>query len=125
MTRGQVAEYLRINSETLRYYEKIKLIDPKHDKSNGYRYYDENIISKLELIISFKNLGFSLKEIREFFELIKTSTENPNRFNEYLTDKVSELNKQIQKIILVKDQLEKFKNKEDKETCELFSKFIS
>lgn len=124
MTRGQVANLLEINSETLRYYEKKELITPQINKDNGYRYYDEVLVSKLELIISFKKLGFSLLEIKEFFNLIETSDKNPTRFSQYINIKVDEINNQISSLIETKEALLSFRDKKDKSTCSLFSKFI-
>lgn len=124
MTRGQVANLLEINSETLRYYEKKELITPQINKDNGYRYYDEVLVSKLELIISFKKLGFSLLEIKEFFNLIETSGKNPTRFSQYINIKVDEINNQISSLIETKEALLSFRDKKDKSTCSLFSKFI-
>lgn len=124
MTRGQVANLLNINSETLRYYEKLKLIKPHIIKDNGYRYYDDILISKIQLIVSFKNLGFTLNEIKEFFILIESSDKNPNKFSQYIDLKVSEIDDQISSLHQVKESLLKFRDKKDKTTCSLFSKFI-
>lgn len=125
MTRGQVAALLNINPETLRYYEKLELIKPLINKDNGYRYYDDLLVSKLELIVSFKKLGFTLKEIRDFFDLIATSDKNPNKFSQYIDIKVEQIDDQISSLIGIKESLLKFRNKEDKTTCSLFSKFIT
>lgn len=124
MTRGQVANLLKINSETLRYYEKVQLIEPEQNKENGYRYYDEILVSKLELIISFKKLGFSLSEIKEFFSLVGASDKDPDRFSKYIDLKVVEIDSQISSLTTTKDLLLNFRDKKDKTTCSLFSKFI-
>jgi len=123
MTRGQVSKKLQINPETLRYYENIGLIAPAFG-SNQYRFYDDVLVDKIELILKFKALGFSLKEIRRFFDLIGSSTDDPKRFNHYLTHKIVEIEKQIEGLRLLKQSLILFRDKEDRETCSLFSKYI-
>ena len=61
---GYVVKELNINKETIRYYEKIALLDkPKRDK-NGYRVYSKEDIDKIRFIIIVKEYGFSLKEIK-------------------------------------------------------------
>jgi DNA-binding transcriptional MerR regulator len=124
MTRGQVAAFLNVNAETLRYYENIALIEPKIDKRNGYRYYDEILVSKLELILRFKTLGFSLKEIGTFFELLRESREKPDHLGKYIEQKIQDIDEQIANLRSVKRQLLQFKNREDRKTCDLFAKFI-
>jgi len=123
MTRGQIASKLKVNPETLRYYEKIGLIEPQL-LENNYRYYNQQLYEKLELILSFKTLGFTLKEIKTFFDLVYTSSEDSNRFNAYLNIKLSELDDKINSLIKLKHSLTRFRDKKDKETCEKFSKYI-
>jgi len=124
MTRGQVAAFLSINPETIRYYENINLIEPSIDPRNGYRYYDEILVSRLELILRFKTLGFSLKEIGTFFELLQNSLEKPERLGKYIEQKIRDIDEQIANLTSVKRQLLQFKNREDRKTCDLFAKFI-
>ncbi|MBN2625534.1 MAG: MerR family transcriptional regulator [Spirochaetales bacterium] len=124
MTRGQVAAFLSINPETIRYYENINLIEPGIDPRNGYRYYDEILVSRLELILRFKTLGFSLKEIGAFFELLQNSLEKPERLGKYIEQKIRDIDEQIANLTSVKRQLLQFKNREDRKTCDLFAKFI-
>lgn len=49
----EVQEKLKISSYTLRYYEKMGLIQPYRDE-NGYRNYNEEDIHKIERIYVFK-----------------------------------------------------------------------
>lgn len=71
---GQVAKKVGINVETLRYYEKIKLMPKPKRKESGYRYYDDLDIKRLHFIKRAKELGFSLKEIKELLGLKIEST---------------------------------------------------
>ncbi len=115
---------MSINPETIRYYENINLIEPSIDPRNGYRYYDEILVSRLELILRFKTLGFSLKEIGAFFELLQNSLEKPERLGKYIEQKIRDIDEQIANLTSVKRQLLQFKNREDRKTCDLFAKFI-
>lgn len=124
MTRGRLAKQLNINPETIRYYETIELISPNIDKNTGYRIYDETAISKLELIISFKNLGFSLKEIKIFFELVSKSTKDPGELKIFINNKLNDIDNTIASLKSVRESLISFRDKKDKVTCTKFSKFI-
>jgi len=66
---GDVSKICEIPIKTLRFYEEEGLIKPvKVDIYTGYRYYDDDNVLELYRIKLLKNLGFTLKEIREFDE---------------------------------------------------------
>ncbi len=66
---GQLAKETGINLETVRYYEKLKLLPKPKRRESRYRVYDENDLKRLLFIKRAKELGFTLKEIKELFEL--------------------------------------------------------
>lgn len=66
---GEIAEKVEVNVETLRYYEKIKLMPKPKRRESRYRVYDENDLKRLLFIKRAKELGFTLKEIKELFGL--------------------------------------------------------
>ena len=63
-TIGEVAKKLQISTRTLRFYEEKELVRPACIKENGYRFYTEEQIRQIELILFLKELGFSLKQIK-------------------------------------------------------------
>jgi DNA-binding transcriptional MerR regulator len=67
MTIGQIARLANVNVETIRYYESLKLIPKPGVRPSGYREYDKSYIEKINYIKKAKELGFTLKEIRELF----------------------------------------------------------
>ena len=65
---SQVARLTGISVRTLQYYDEIGLLKPSELTSSGYRLYDDNALQTLQQILFFKELGFSLKEIRQILE---------------------------------------------------------
>lgn len=65
---SQVAKLTGISIRTLQYYDEIDLLKPSELTPSGYRLYDENALQALQQILFFKELGFSLKEIKEILE---------------------------------------------------------
>ncbi len=63
-TIGEAAKKLQVSTRTLRFYEEKDLVRPAYIKENGYRFYSEEQIRQIELIIFLKELGFSLKQIK-------------------------------------------------------------
>ena len=66
---GEVSKLCNISIKTLRFYEDEKLIKPVEvDRFTGYRHYDEKNVEEIFKIQFLKEMGFSLKEIRNFDE---------------------------------------------------------
>ncbi len=69
LTIGQVAKAAGIGIETIRFYEREGLFDPPPRRPSGYRQFPEEVVHRLRFIRRAKELGFSLKEIRELLDL--------------------------------------------------------
>jgi MerR family transcriptional regulator, thiopeptide resistance regulator len=65
---GDLAKQTGVSVRTLHYYDEIGLLSPSHRTEAGYRLYGEKDIIRLQQIISLRQIGFSLEEIRECFE---------------------------------------------------------
>lgn len=124
MTRGQISAKFNKSPETLRYYESIGLITPERDRNSGYRIYDENEILRLDLITRFKRFGFTLNEIKEFFDYVQKGAEDKNLLNHFLVGKIDFINEQIEGLNSVKESLKNFMTKEDVESCNILSKLL-
>ncbi|MDK8183544.1 helix-turn-helix domain-containing protein [Paenibacillus sp. UMB4589-SE434] len=65
----KISEFSKISQvsvKTLRYYDQLNLLKPAHtDKFTGYRYYSADQMFQLHRIMAFKELGFSLDQIRQ------------------------------------------------------------
>ena len=65
LTIGKLAERTGINTDTLRYYEKMGLIKAASRSESGYRIYGEDAERILTFIKGAKTLNFTLEEIRQ------------------------------------------------------------
>ena len=61
----QVADMVGISVRTLHHYDHIGLLGPRSVSPTGYRYYSDRELEKLQQILFFKELGFSLRETGE------------------------------------------------------------
>lgn len=59
---SDLAKLLGLSNQTLHYYENKKILNPKRDIMNSYRYYDAADLSLLGSIKKYRNAGFSLSE---------------------------------------------------------------
>jgi len=69
LTIGQVAKRAGIGVETVRFYEREGLLEEPQRRPSGYRQFEEGVVSRLRFIRRAKELGFTLKEIKELLSL--------------------------------------------------------
>jgi DNA-binding transcriptional MerR regulator len=62
-TVKQLAKVTGVTVRTLHYYDEIGLFKPSFLKENGYRYYEEKELVKLQQILFFRELDFALEDI--------------------------------------------------------------
>ena len=62
----EFADFTGVSVRTLHYYDEIGLLAPAHvDQVTGYRYYDEKSLMRMQEILFYRELDFSLKSIGE------------------------------------------------------------
>ena len=62
----EFAEITGVSVRTLHYYDEIDLLRPAAvDRCTGYRYYDESSLIRMQEILFYRELDFSLKSIGE------------------------------------------------------------
>ncbi|WLS99722.1 MerR family transcriptional regulator [Lactobacillus helsingborgensis] len=65
---GQFAELSGFSIDTLRYYEKQRLLFPSRDKNNR-RFYTEKDVAWISFISRLKKTGMSIKEMQKYAKL--------------------------------------------------------
>ena len=91
----EFAEFTGVSVRTLHYYDEIGLLRPAEvDRITGYRFYDENSLLRMQEILFYRELDFSLKSIGEIL-----SSSN--------YDKTKILQEQKQLLMIKKERLER------------------
>jgi MerR family transcriptional regulator, thiopeptide resistance regulator len=67
-TVKKLSELSKVTVRTLHFYEEAGLLKPAFHGSNGYRYYEAKELLLLQQILVFKELGFTLKQIKKVLE---------------------------------------------------------
>lgn len=123
-TIGQLAKLASVSIRTLRYYDKIELLEPAMRANSNYRYYGKDELYRLQQILFYKELDFELSDIKKLldepdFDQLKAlqfqRTQILNR-GKRLAKLVETIEKTIKEIEENKDMLS------DKELYEGFSK---
>lgn len=97
MTVKKVSDLTGVSVRTLQYYDKIDLLSPSELTDAGYRLYDDTALERLQQILLFRELEFSLKEIKAILD-------SPN------FDSKKALSQQIELLELKKQHLENLIN---------------
>jgi DNA-binding transcriptional MerR regulator len=63
-TVKQVAAMSGVSVRTLHFYDETGLLNPAYHGANGYRFYEEPQLLKLQQILFYRELGFELKRIK-------------------------------------------------------------
>lgn len=66
---GELAERCGVSRDTLRFYERVGLLDPPRRTASGHRVYDEEAVQRMEFIRRSQQLGLTLEDIRELLRI--------------------------------------------------------
>lgn len=101
-TSGQFAKKAHVSVRTIRFYDQQNILKPSKLDKNGSRFYTDNDFVKLQQILLFKYLGFSLEEIKS---LTITDSDNSMLINSLkLQQKL--VRDKIEQLELVSDAIE-------------------
>ncbi|HVJ81936.1 MAG TPA: heavy metal-responsive transcriptional regulator [Planctomycetia bacterium] len=105
LTIGRVAKAAGIGVETVRFYEREGLLEPPARKESGYRLYQADAVARLRFIRRAKELGFTLKEIRELFALRLDRSATRRDVRQRAAAKVTEIEGKIRDLERMKKTL--------------------
>jgi len=69
LTIGKIAGLAQVSADTLRYYERERLIAPTAKSASGYRLYEREALQRIQFIKQAQQCGFNLAEIRSLLAL--------------------------------------------------------
>jgi DNA-binding transcriptional MerR regulator len=120
-TVKQLARIAGVTIRTLHYYDEIGLLKPSFINENGYRYYEEKELLKLQQILFFRELEFSLEHILRMFQAPTYSPlEALAEQRMLLQMKRARLDGLLE---MIEQTIEKLKKGEHMSNAELFSPF--
>jgi DNA-binding transcriptional MerR regulator len=102
---GQLAARAGVNVQTLRYYERRRLLTPLTRRASGQREYPASAVALLRTIKGAQQLGFTLSEIAELLALAghRRGTDELHR---RATAKIAEIDGRIADLLLIRHNLE-------------------
>ena len=103
MTTGEIAKKAGVTVRTIQYYDREGLLQPSTESEGGRRLYTHRELVKLQQILSMKQLGFTLEEIKVRLPSVNT----PEEISLALMEQAKELRSKIITITNTLDAIEK------------------
>lgn len=105
MKIGELAAATGLTLDTLRYYEKLQVLDPPRRKAKGYRRYGVQHLERVRFVQSAKALGFSLAEIAAFIPKLGAGKMGRADLEAELSGKLREVHLEITRLTALERKL--------------------
>lgn len=105
MTIKEVAEKYNITQDTLRYYERVKMIPEVHRTKGGIRDYQEDDLKWVELALCMRSAGLPIETIIEYLRLFQEGDETIPARLELLKSQMEVLTEQKKQIETTMERL--------------------
>lgn len=106
LTIGRVARNAGVGVETIRFYERKRLIDqPPKPQYGGYRIYSEDTVARIRFIRQAQELGFSLGEISELLSLQADPRTECQNVRAQAENKLAEVGRKIKQLSAIRSAL--------------------
>ena len=105
MKIGELAKRADVPIDTVRYYERERLIPPPIRRASGYRDYVDADVDRLRFMRRAKGLGFTLHEIRELLSLTAMSGDDMAALNAQTQAKLRDVEERIHALTRIREAL--------------------
>ncbi len=110
LTIGGLAKEANVNVETIRYYERRRLLPQPLRTPAGYRIYSADAVRRLHFVKRAQELGFSLKEIKELLGLRVRPGSTSTDIRKLAGAKITDIDKKIRTLQAMKKSLVQITN---------------
>lgn len=105
MNIGQLSRRTGVPIDTVRYYEKQRLLPPPIRSASGYRHYEADDVLRLNFIRRAKVLGFTLDEIRDLLALSSARDGDMAAIRAAAADKLADVERRLAELTRMRDGL--------------------
>jgi len=102
---GEVTKRLNISADTLRYYEKIKLLPRISRSASGLRCYCDKDLSRLKFIRRAQRMGFSLAEIGQLLSFRESPQKAKSEVRQLAGEKLVDIESHLKELELLRNEL--------------------
>jgi MerR family mercuric resistance operon transcriptional regulator len=102
---GQLADQVGVNLQTIRYYEREKLLPKPSRLPSGYRVFPTDSVRRVRFIKRAQELGFTLNEIRELLSLRIDAKRDRSDVRAIANAKVAQIDQKIEALTAIRNGL--------------------
>ena len=100
----ELAKSLGTTADTVRYYTRLGLLKPAKSV-NGYKSYSNNEVSRLKFILSARNLGFSVADIKQILNESEDGKSACPLVRSLIKERLEETEKQFQAMLALRGKM--------------------
>jgi MerR family copper efflux transcriptional regulator len=106
MKIGELAQRSGVGIDTVRYYERERLLPKAQRLASGYRVYDQDDVRRLCFVRRAKVLGFTLPEIRDLLALSDHRDDDMGSMKAAAVEKLSDVKTKLAELNRIREALE-------------------
>lgn len=115
---SEICNMANVSKKTLRHYDKIGLLRPTISEDNGYWFYTEEDLNKLQVIKNLQLIGYSLSEIKSNLD------SDCSQLRLSIPDKMNFINEQMIQLEMARRLLKKIQVKKDMSPLEAINESL-
>jgi MerR family copper efflux transcriptional regulator len=96
---GQLARVCGVSPDTLRHYERLKLLRPAGRTPSGYRFYAPEAIARVRIVQAALSLGFTLAELSRLLGMRDAGWPPCHAVRALAAEKLTELERRLKDIV--------------------------
>tara|TARA_R110002126_G_scaffold236476_2_gene380064 strand:+ start:145 stop:555 length:411 start_codon:yes stop_codon:yes gene_type:complete len=120
-TISQLAKAAGIPTTTMRYYERIGLVEPEDRSHGNYRLYSEESLRKVKFIRAAQSIGFTLDDVKTLLATPENTAASCQEVQKLIEERLVEVNQRLKDLRhvqrVLKSSLENCKETESVDCC--------
>ena len=106
MTVNELATKLKVAPDTVRYYTRIGLLQPRKAAGNGYRHYGARDEERLRFALRARLLGFTLRDIQQILDHADSGASPCPLVRSLIVQRVDEMREQLREAQALFERME-------------------
>ena len=102
---GELSDRVGVSDHTIRYYERLGLLEPSRRTESGYRIYGEENEERLCFIQKAKRFGLSLDEIKQLIAIRTKGTPPCASLKTMVEKHLDDLDRKIEEMVSLRQEL--------------------
>ena len=103
----EVAKKLGTTADTVRFYTRIELLQPKVNPHNRYKEYSQSDIERLKFIVSARQLGFTVDDIKLILNQAQKNQSPCPSVRKIIEQRLEETERQFAELVRTRERMKR------------------